>query len=576
MRLLVTLILLFVTFTSSSQICQGCRDLTKKPADINSKAVELYSNDFSDPADWSFSNTSSNNADWQITTNQSAAPIPFFQPAGFSSASNGFAIIDSDAQGGNETQDCIISLDTLISNCVSEPFIILRFYQMLRRFNDTTTVEVSNDGTNWTEFLCNPGLSNNDNTMNPQKVDINISSVAGNEDTVFIRFRYRASDAWFWAIDDVQILVQDQYDLEGKDVSFGTVGNWGYKLPYYQIPVDQIAPIEITGRVKNAGHTLQSDIIITSSTTDGFTGSSASAPLFANQSGTFDVQNLWTPQATLGTKMITTVASSSATDQDPSNDTLDNASLKISPKYYARSTDVRTGRVSNNFHQFGYETGNIFDIFSDATVTSAMVHVAAESTPGALLFARVYEAIDSVTFNLRSISDTVIVPSLMNDSVFRVRLIDPVYMEAGKSYLLTAGSTGSSTFPGLVMGTSNKAEIFTTFFLAENSTTWYSFTETPMVKMNFESVVDLDSYDDEKDELFIYPNPSTGIFTISTKNGPDDSIEITLMSTTGQIIEKSASLNEMTVDFSYLPNGTYFIQVGSSKSSIMEKIVILK
>ncbi len=570
------LFLLFLIIGWSTH-AQNYRD-DKKPNDIDAKTTVLYSNDFSNPSEWTFQNSSSNGANWQISTNLAAAPIPFFHPAGFSSASNGFAIMNSDAQGSGETQDCILQLDTLISVCVSEPYVLLRFHQMLRRFNDTTSIEVSNDGSTWTQFLCNTGLENNVNTANPQKVDVNISSVAGNQDTVYIRFRYRASFAWFWAVDDVQILRQNQYDLEGLQTYFGSTGNWGKRTPYYQLPISQIAPISISGQVKNAGYETQVDAIITSSDGLSYTSTSIPEPLAGNLTGTFAVQNNWTPPASLGNKTIQTFASSSQLEGDTTNDALPDFSIEVHPKYYARSTDIRTGRVSNNSYQIGYETGNVFDMFADETIGSAMVHVASESSPGALLFCRLYEAIDSATFNLLASSDTVIVPALSADSVFRVRLINPTLLENGKSYLLTAGSSGSTTFPGLVMGTSNNAEIFTTFFLAQNSTVWFNFLKTPMVKMNFESVAELETLTEDDIQFQLFPNPSNGQSILHMNQGADEDFHGQLVSARGDVL-LSFDFNgkmEYVINTNHLENGTYFLNLKGSNSNHTLKVLLLK
>ncbi len=531
-----------------------------KPSSILEKAVVLYSNDFSNASQWSFSNASVPSADWQITTDLNLAPINAFHPAGFQTAWNNYAIINSDAQGPTATQDAYLSLNTLITACANKPFVVLRFSQMLRRFNDTTTVEVSNNGTTWTEFWCNPGLVNNLNTPNPQKVDINISSVAGNQDTVYIRFRYRAADAWFWAIDDVKILEQDQFDLEGRETTFGTTGNWGIQMPYHQITPEQIAPIAISGKVKNAGYAAQIDVTLTGNSTTGYSSSSIPELLGPNTFGVYDLTNLWTPNATLGNQVVDMHVTSSAVDQEPSNNTLPSVSVNINSKYYARSTDIRTGRVSNNFYTEGYETGNIFDIFGDATISSAMVHVNSETTPGAKLFAKLYEANGQGNFTLLSLSDTLTLPSLTNDQVFRVRLRNPTLLQAGKTYLLTAGSLGSAFFPGLVMGTSGISEIFTSYYKADNSSTWYSFTETPMVKMNFESVLGISEKVEKELSCTIYPNPANnGIFI---KCESDEIREISLVDVNGNIIAIWEFLNHkqnIYFDTSQLRKGIYFL-----------------
>lgn len=548
----------------------------KKPTDIDAKAAVLYSNDFSNPSSWSFSNTSVPSVDWQITTNQTIAPINFFQPAGFPTAFNGFAIIDSDAQGGSANQDCYLQLNTLITACTNKPFVVLRFSQMYRSFFDTTSVEVSNNGTTWTEFLVNDQLDNNVNTPNPGRVDLNISSAAGNQDTVYIRFRFQGSNGWFWAIDDVKILEQDEYDLEGVETFFGSTGNWGIQMPYFQIPIEQIVPIAISGRAKNAGFGPQTDVILTSSST-GYSSTSAPEPIGPNQSSLMDLINLWTPPSTIGVKTVTTSVSSPAVDQVPGNNALPPISVNINSKYYARSTDVRTGRVSNNNFNFGFETGNIFDIYADATITSAMVHVNDDASQGSLLFANLYEAVDQNTFTLLSSSDTLIMPNLSADQVFRVRLITPTLLEAGKSYLLTAGSLGFTSSPGLVIGTSGKSEVFTSYYQEQNSPIWFSFTESPMVKMNFESVVGLEEID--KIHFKLYPNPTNGVFSIAFNGLEDQKVQMKIVSTTGEVVSSfmyNAIQKDQTFDYSHLPNGTYFVHISGSDFSVVEKITVLK
>lgn len=584
MRLLSCLIFFLLFKVGFGQInpnpiAQKQLEKSKKPIVIDEKAAVLYSNDFSNPSTWSFSNTSIPSVDWQITTIQTIAPINFFQPAGFLTAFNGFAIINSDAQGASAHQDCYLKLNTLITACATKPHVVLRFSQMYRSFFDTTTVEVSNNGSTWTEFLVNDELDNNVNTPNPGRVDLNISSAAGNQDTVYIRFRFRGSNSWFWAIDDVKILEQDEYDLEGVESFFGSTGNWGLSMPYFQIPVEQITPIAISGRAKNAGFGLQPDVILTSTDGGTYTSTSVAEPIGPDQSALMSLSDLWTPSSTLGLKTVTTSVSSSAVDQVPANNALPPIKVNINAKYYARSTDVRTGRVSNNNYQIGFETGNIFDIFADATITSAMVHVNEDAAQGSLLFAKLYEAVDQNTFTLLSVSDTLIMPDLTVDQVFRVRLITPTLLEAGKSYLLTAGSIGSTTPPGLVIGTSGKSDIFTSYFQAENSTDWNSFTESPMVKMNFESVLGLEENTNENLKVNLYPNPSQGEFSLSLNGLENQTLSLKVLSSTGEVVSNTSIHTQQEgqkLDYSFLANGTYFVHITGSDFSIVEKISILK
>ncbi|MFY7667214.1 MAG: hypothetical protein ACOVQG_00635, partial [Crocinitomicaceae bacterium] len=62
------------------------------------KGITLWSNDFSNQADWATGDAGSAgtpphvSGDWSITTNASAAPVNALVPAAFTSVANGYAI----------------------------------------------------------------------------------------------------------------------------------------------------------------------------------------------------------------------------------------------------------------------------------------------------------------------------------------------------------------------------------------------------------------------------------------------------------------------------------------------------
>jgi hypothetical protein len=71
---------------------------------------------------------------------------------------------------------------------------------------DHAYIRVSNDGVNWTTFWTN-GLEITDNTWN--QIPIDISDVADNQETVYIRWTMGTTDGGWrycgWNIDDVEI-----------------------------------------------------------------------------------------------------------------------------------------------------------------------------------------------------------------------------------------------------------------------------------------------------------------------------------------------------------------------------------
>lgn len=551
--------------------------VAKKPLENPAKAALLYFNDFSNTAQWSFSNTSTPSANWQITTNLNAAPFASFHPAGFSSGFNGYGIIDSDAQGGAAAQDAYISLIPRISTCENEPFVVLQFLQMYRRFNDTTSLEVSNNGTTWTEFLVNENIPNSVNSSNPETVTVNISSVAGNQDSVYIRFRYRASDAWFWALDDVKIFTQDEFDLVGEKINFGSIGNWGLQLPYTQIPLSQIQPIAMEGKVRNAGFGFQTDVQILGSGIS-YTGSSALDGIPPNLSAIYPILPDWTPTSALGQQTLNFTVQSPVIDAVSTNNVLEDLTVEITNYLYARDELIREGRVSNGAYTIGFETGNVFDIYANTEITSALVHVANESAANTKLFAKLYEANGINDFILLAGSDTIVLPNLSQDSMFRVRLKNPVSLLSGKSYLLVAGSPGSPAFPGLVIGTAGIADIFTAFYTTTNTISWSNFTERPMVRMNLEPILAIPTLQENVFQMTTFPNPLSSQLNIEFTFQNPQAIQIEIYDIQGRkIIEKNEigvlGRNNLVIDTENINEGFYTLCFTTAYHSFVKHIV---
>lgn len=109
-------------------------------------------------------------------------------------------------------------------DCSGRTSVGLTFSNLFRKFNDSCFVDVSNDGTTWTRFPVYPNntFTNNDETSlidAPVQVFINISAVASNQPTVYIRFAYMGptggttGGAYQWSIDDLKLSELDPVEL---------------------------------------------------------------------------------------------------------------------------------------------------------------------------------------------------------------------------------------------------------------------------------------------------------------------------------------------------------------------------
>lgn len=155
----------------------------------------IYTQNFATfpPAGWTnVDNTGTTAGTWtRVTT---AGPL-------FTTRSNGYAIFDSDGLGNDgKPEDATLSSGAI--DCSGHSHVALEFQSLFAQYAASEgKVSVSNDGTNWTEVYSVV----NSSTVNPEIVRIDISNIAANQTTVYIRFNYTGDWDNFWAVDDIKV-----------------------------------------------------------------------------------------------------------------------------------------------------------------------------------------------------------------------------------------------------------------------------------------------------------------------------------------------------------------------------------
>jgi hypothetical protein len=532
------------------------------------KAIPFWTNDFSAPSDWTIANAGSGGVpphtagDWTITTNLSAAPVSALNPAGFTTAANGYAIINSDAAGDGQTQNATIVTSSSI-DCSTHANVSLKFQQTTRHYQEAYYVVVSNDGgMTWTDFQVNTGMAVNTNSANPATVQVNISSVAANQADVRIGFRYVGTYDWFWAVDDVQMFETEDYDLSINGLYWGALGTWGLRLPYYQTPLDQIADITFGGLVQNIGALTQNDCVFNVAIASaGYSSSSAAGTLAPNEADTLDATAMFTPGATAATYAVTATVTSSATDASPTDNAYAGLSFSTNNFIYAR--DMGTVQAGSYNQGNGYEMGNVFDIFTGADLYGADVWIHANTEPGTEAYVTLYDISTGDFVYVTSTDPIIVTPGAMKTFVFD----SPVPLAANASYVLVAGSYGSGgANDDLVLGSAGVSEAQTTFLLDgnDNTGTWYYSTSTPMVRMNFDP------------SLSVYPNPASDKTIVSfDANGTDAVVVVTDLS--GKVISTmNTATGKAEINTSAFAAGMYNVTVTSNNTSATTKLVVRK
>lgn len=525
------------------------------------------------PASWTVTdNLGAGGVIWEYTTTGATYPYPFdYQLSPINTtAGNGYVKVDSDSAIGEQVNT---SLTTPAINCTGKSVVHLSFAEYFVQLDVSTgTVEVSNNGTTWTAVHhAEAGLAPDSATANPNLVDIDISSVAANQATVYIRFTYVANWEYWWFVDDVAL-----YEPSAIDLAAQTAENLGGA--YTSVPLSQVAPVTMKGKVKNtgvnsiSGATALFEVINTA--TSGVVHNET-VNLSAIASGA--TQNIvssttFSPVATGSYKLRMTVNASG--DGNALNDVSESViNYVCSDSVYARDNGQWTGFVGIGAGQ-GEDgiAGNSFRVNYNDVLTSVSMYLSDTNgipASGIPVYLTIHpQANDTVHPDKNTILATTDTITLMPG------LIQP----GGEWFTFDISGSGLAVTPGLyfigfhedsamlAVGYSN--QIYTpgsTWFYYNSNTLpqsvdgWSHLEDVgyqiaPMIRANFGTTVGIASVENNK--LEVYPNPSAGLFNFRLTGNEIKRIEV--YNYQGQMIKKmQVNGTSAILDLSSMADGVY-------------------
>ena len=564
-----------------------------KPSKLtqNTKETILWSNSFNTPSDWVINNTAGTpGLGWEFSSNPAAIPVTQLSPFASTTAANGFLFVNSDANNTADFDGTFINTTATTSatiNLTGQPVVRLRYQHNFRWWHDTRGVSVSADnGVTWTDFE----MSNeadyslpNQNAGNPEQTVIDISSIAGNQAQVKIRFYYNDNDywAWYWAVDDVALFVPEDNDLVMLGGYWGSTGAWGARLPYYQIPLSQLAPLDVAGIVKNYGALDQNDVVFTAALASGvWSGSSAPEAVLTGATDTISLTAALTPPAIVATHVINMSVSSSATDAVPAdNSLLAAASVSVNNFIYARDKGTATNGTYNQ--GMGFEAGNVFDIYAAANLSGIDAYIATNAVAGAEVYAKLYSVDPTATTTAAAFvfvdesAPYILTAADLGQKITLALSAGAAPLSAGVSYVVVLGSYGDGGATNdLVISTAGVSEASTSYYYDMTDNTWYYTTSTPMVRMNFDPSVGVNEVEDNLG-LRVFPNPANEVINISLNK--EVSATLTLLDVSGKVVRTQA-LNGIStsINTASLNSGVYFVTINDGTSVSTQKVVIKK
>jgi hypothetical protein len=533
----------------------------------NQTNVAFYTEDFAGgiPAGWSNVDAAGNGVVWTATTT-GAVNTDTLSTVG-TTAANGYLIFDSDGSGASVGgEDGILTTSAI--DCSGKPLVMLELNEYFAQYVASTgVISVSNDSTTWTEVHhAEDGLAGNTATLNPLALAINISAVAGNQATVYIRFEYIGDWDYYWMIDDLVL-------SEPPSVNAAIVN----------VPLDfngcsLSATTAVMVEIKNMGATPLTNFDITyvadggTPVTETYTGTinfDESATHTFTSTVDFSVAGIHQIDAYIGV----------AGDTDLSNDTLSAASISYDHIDLTAGAYTMGFEASEDFtaYTLDFPDGDVgtFDISPDYTHSgiACLRKVGTGAPDDKWVFTQCVDILSGGTYTL----------------TYYYKNFDLTAMCSLETYIGASNTVADMT----TLIVQNPLPTDTTYQMSSSVlsvppgtyTIGFHFYSSAALGTSSLRLDDISiDFDDAVTEniasslISVYPNPTNGKVNIQNKNANDKNFTVSVINSLGSVVlvENFESLSNETIDLSSQPAGIYSVKLQSASTTVNKSVVLTK
>lgn len=557
---------------------------------------------------WISFDAGSNGFDWIYTTQppggQYASNVPAIQST---TGTNGFASLPSSFYNTPTPVAGWINMDALLTSnaiAITPARNVLVRWQQSQRFccsSSTARLEllVSNDSINWVAFDARFGRGAN--TAVFENAEINISSVAANQDTIYLRWYQGETRNYYWMIDDIAVVEGPSNQLEITEV-FTTFGSDEYEGFYTQVPFAMVQPLSFGATARNTGGFAATNVSLEAKVTESTAGqlylntSPTSASISPLMSDTFNVNPAYVNTTGVGsyTADLTTISDSS--NGDPSKATYA-VNWEVTDSVFAKDYGNAGGSIGPGSYvggdNDGSRIGTKYTLAQSHMVGSLSYYITNTSdNVGVEIKAKIW-GFDTTQ---PSLDQMVSVPGIVAQNPIpyviqqadlgtwlTIPMLPIVNLPAGQYVAAIEQSAGNANNQELRIGRATDVEElqpygnnFSSFVYANDATpAWGNIFAQPMIRLNLSIPSGLNEYRPSF-ESSIVPNPSNGLFSIQLELLQEvSSIEVfTLLGKRVKGISIGESTQQVEMDLSNFEKGVYFVKINTINGSATQKVVL--
>ncbi len=584
------------------------------PAEESGDRNVLWSNDFSNCADWEIYNAFDEGFSAYITgiNFECGTEVPeglaSIAPIQSTSAENGYMLVDSDEfggeSGGNWVENCWFqSAAPIPLNGIDQ--VSLRFQTFYSMWdggssdgNEYCLVEVSTDGLTWpdvttyevadapagTRFELWPTMETQDPVENPTTKVFNLTQIASEAgvDQIWLRFRWKGTFGYAWMVDDVEVFETPDNDLTVTKAWVGEIVN---AFEYGAIPLSQAAVTEVQmgAEIANYGG-IDQDAVLTV-TIDGVNYTSSATIL----AGTVDT--LWTDPFLLPQ----TVGSYEVNFSVPEDEVLAGNSrvktIDVTEDVYGQNLeDALLQRTLNNDAETAFACRYTFDANDLGGAVEFLVGNASDVGTACQIF--IYEEVDGIQTN-QTIAQSLpfsITQQMMDDGdagvYTRIPLLDnAANFEAGKIYFAEVRRF-ESTDRFFCWSNPTDDDLGMVGFGPYGTggvTNWFvGFGFTPSVRLVLdETLVSANEITVGNIEgAKVYPNPADVNATVEFNLLNSENVNVIVRDVAGRQVSnqnfgvRSAGAQRLTLDLNNLNAGVYSVSIQAGSNVATSQLVV--